>query len=551
MLAAGAAFATVPVAAATPGYCRGQILNAHALPERIALAGCDIVGATVVAGGLRVVVPPRGHGSVVHALKTNGEASLSVRTSPDGIVTVSVEESGGFTAAAAASNDMFAAATVVETPTAFDWSRNGTTVDATVEAKDAIADEACGMHADKRPDRSVWYRYKAKHYGTVKVLLSNVSPAGTTIRTDVFQDRLDNPIACGRASAYLNTGSVYLIRVGTRAAPAAFKLRWFPPAPAADQFGKAPSKTLPSQTFTSKMFGATLQAGEPAPACKTTWTGTVWQQVLPGTLRRITVNAGGRPLAVYRGSSLGGLTQLACFNTAHGQLVTLTSSGPYYIQQWVKPTDEAAQLWVDSGEALPEALAPCSDTARALMDVAPRKPFRWRFNDNNVPASLGTSAASAIRQGIEVITGAKNDCGMPDRVSASHEYLSRTALPASRCANSTSDGHNVIDFGPASDYGVLGLACSAQTSPDGINWSISETDIRMTKNEAWTLNPDAPSCGWAYDFVGVVAHEAGHTFGLLHPYAQGNLTMAAYSTGCTGAYRTLGKSDVMGLEARY
>lgn len=551
LLTGGGLLAATPVAAAQPGYCRDRVIDARTLPERVSLKTCDIVGRTIVAGDLRMNVPPPGKGRSIHALETDGETALTVRTTPDGHVEVTTEEETRVvTSTLAASNDAFASATLVETPTSYDWSQDGTTVDATVEARDGTADEMCETPADQVPDRSVWYRYQAKHSGVVNVVLANVNPVGAAIKAQVFQSSYLWPVRCTTEPVYVNKGSVYFVRVATRGAPASFRLRWYPPRPATDSFGKAPYEVVPSYTRTAKMTGATMQSGEPTPSCKTTWTGTVWQKVNAGTLRRLDVNTSGQPAAVYQGSTLTGLKQIACVG-GWGKLVVLPTTGPFYIQQWTKPGTDEADLYVSSGEPYPDSPPPCSDRAYYLMDVGPRQTFRWRYNGDNAPSSIATSALAAFKQGIGVITKSTNDCGLGDQVSAAAEYLGRTSRTATLCTQRVADGVNAVDFGPAVSPGVLGLACSEQKSTDNITWRITETDMRFTKAEPWTLKPDAANCSWAYDLVGVAAHEAGHTFGLDHPYGVGNLTMGAYSSACTGAFRTLGRGDVLGLRALY
>ena len=553
VLAAGAALAAGPVAAATPGYCRGDApIDVDHLPAQVDLDRCDIEGRVVVKDGLRTVVPPPGQGRTLHAVRTTGEVELDVRTTPDGTVMISssLEQ---ITAEAAASNDQLGSAEVVQTPTAFSWFRDGTTVDATVEGKDAEVDASCMTPADTAPDRTVWYRYVAGHHGQVKVRLANVNPVGSVISAQVFQGDGLHPMRCTNEQIWLTKGKAYYIRVGSRGAPASFRLQWFPPVPPNDSFGKAPVLSMPSNAYATKMTGATLQPGEPVPSCKTTWTGTVWHKVQSGTLRRLAISTGGGGFALYRGTSLSGLKQVACSNSTWKEIVT-NVSGPFYVQQWVKPGVESTSLSVYSGEAYPEMPAPCSkeesQSYSVLWGVDGRKPLNWRFNSANVPASLGSSALPLIKQGIGIVTASKNDCGLADHVSAQQSYLGATTRPAGLCGTAPPDGLNVVDFGTL-DYNTLGIACSMDESTDGVNWYIAETDIRLSKQTAWTLKPDAPGCWGKYDLVGVVAHEAGHAFALDHPYGQGNQTMSAVSMDCTTAYRTLGRGDVLGLRSLY
>ena len=550
VLAACAALAAVPVAAATPGYCRGDFpLDADQMPERIALTGCDIVGRTVAAGGLRVEVPPPGEQRSIHAVRTNGEAGLTVSTTPDGFVEITAANT--LSAAAAPANDSLADAQVVSTPTSNSWTRNGTTVDATVQGKDADVNLSCAIPRSRRPDATVWYRYVAQHDGEVKVSLANIAPAGAVVRTQVFATKALYPELCNAGTMYVTKGTPYYVRVGSVGTPATFRVRWTPPVPPHDRFAKALTKTLPSSTATRSMFGTTLEAGEPNPTCKSNTAGTAWHRADVGKLRRLEVNTAGSPVAVYQGTTLTGLKQVACFNSAWGKLVILPSSAPVYLQQWHTKAEEA---WLDvySGEPLPDASPPCSDSAYYVQsDSAPRTPLRWRYNGANAPSAFASTALAAIKQGVGVITSSTNDCGLADQVTATAEYLGNTGRQATLCTTSKPDGVNTVDFGPAIDYGVLGIACSSGRYLSDGRVQITETDMRLTKNEAWTLSPDAPSCGWEYDMVGVVVHEVGHAFALLHPYDVGNLTMAAFSSGCTGAYRTLGRGDVLGLRSLY
>ena len=321
-----------------------------------------------------------------------------------------------------------------------------------------------------------------------------------------------------------------------------------------------PSTYMPSVGQTFQPAQSTIESGEPAPGCDASAVGSVWYRIQRlGSLRRIKLRAD-VPLALYRGTSLGGLERAGCIEAWQPEkLVTLAPTGTYYLQAAVTAADAAANktavhVWLTNAEQRPEGTPPCDSRAFNLFpDMAPRKPLKWRFNAGSSPPSLTrTQALSGIKQGIAVVTQSKNDCGMADTVNARHEYLGTTRKPASMCVQKGSDGVITVSFGKL-PVGLLGLSCTAWTASATGKLTAFESDIQLTSLISWGTRPDDPGCKDQVDLVAVAAHEAAHAFGVDH--ASGvdglNQTMSTSTSSCNGAGRTLGRGDVLALRKRY
>lgn len=335
--------------------------------------------------------------------------------------------------------------------------------------------------------------------------------------------------------------------------------------PGGDNFATAaplaiPNTYMPSMGQTFQPAQSTLEPGEPAPGCDASAVGSVWYRIQRlGSLRRIKLRAD-VPLALYRGTSLGGLQRAACIEAwQQDKLVTLAPTGTYYVQAAVTAADAAADkmaahVWLSNAEQRPEGTPPCDSRAFKLFpDMAPRKPLKWRFNAASTHPSLTrTQALRGIKQGMAVVTRSKNDCGMADTVSARHEYLGTTRKPASMCVQKGSDGVNTVAFGKL-PVGMLGLACTAWTASPTGKLLAFESDIQLSNLVGWGTRPDDPGCKDKVDVVAVTAHEAAHAFGLDHALGvEGlNQTMSTSTSACNGAGRTLGRGDVIALRKRY
>lgn len=313
----------------------------------------------------------------------------------------------------------------------------------------------------------------------------------------------------------------------------------------------------PQVGLSSELDRATVEPGEPTPGCDTSAVGSQWYRIQRSdSWRRIKLRTDA-PAAVYRGSELTALRRVACLRASpQEKLITMARTGAYYVQVAVTPQHQftpALVLWLRNGEMRPDGAPPCDVKAHKLVDdITARKALRWRFNAASTPPALTRKqAARGVKRGMNIIMKSKNDCGLKDTVSARHKFLGRTKKSASLCTG-RADGVNTVAFGPA-PFGMLGLACSAWTINGRGKRVIFESDMRLTSGVTWTMKPDNPGCSNAVDIVGVVAHEAGHIFGLDHTGGVKGLnqTMAPSGSACNGAARTLGKGDVRGLRRLY
>ncbi len=196
--------------------------------------------------------------------------------------------------------------------------------------------------------------------------------------------------------------------------------------------------------------------------------------------------------------------------------------------------------------------SPCGDGQYKFLAAGARwkQTLNWSFRASSVPSGLGSSAAlNTIKKAFSNITGARNDCGRADTVSATSAYLGTTTRKPNVTVDGgcgTRDGRNVVGFAPLNGS-YAGYTC--------IWWSgdeIVEADMRLASNIRWSVT--SSSCSAALMLEALVTHEAGHAFGLGHvgEANHGRLTMSVYIDGlCENQEATLGLGDMKGLEALY
>jgi hypothetical protein len=187
---------------------------------------------------------------------------------------------------------------------------------------------------------------------------------------------------------------------------------------------------------------------------------------------------------------------------------------------------------------------PCADDAYQLFGPRWSGTLKWYFAASSTPGALKRSSVrDVIKRSFSNVTGARNDCGLADNVSATAAYMGTTSRQA-KC--NSRDGYNVVGFKSLS-AGVLAYTCYWYM--DG---QMIEADIQINNNEVWALSLAA--CVRKQVLEATMTHEVGHAFGLNHvaEAAHGRLTMSPYLNGlCNNEESTLGLGDVRGLEQLY
>lgn len=188
---------------------------------------------------------------------------------------------------------------------------------------------------------------------------------------------------------------------------------------------------------------------------------------------------------------------------------------------------------------------PCHDSAYRLLGGRQTTTYKWWFKASSTPSSLSHSSVAAVLQkSFTNVTGENNDCGRPDTVSATHQYLG-TTTSSPNC--NAKDGINVVGFARL-PFGVLAVTCYWIN-----NGKIVEADMKINSRESWALSL-AGCRGNMPMLEATITHEAGHVFGLDHvgEKRHGRLTMSPYIDGpCENAEATLGLGDMLGLEHLY
>jgi len=225
-----------------------------------------------------------------------------------------------------------------------------------------------------------------------------------------------------------------------------------------------------------------------------------------------------------------------------------SASGSVTLYRW---NDEFPAAPGSAAPAAPAAPGACVDTAYRIVHSAWTTAWGWYFNINSTPGGvIKTNAELALRSAATNLTGANNNCGMSDGVSAKHVYRGRTSRSVNISTGAGclgSDGVSVVGFGDLPAYDI-GFVCWWTWGGRPVS-----ADMRLNKFDyGWVVNI-GPGCVTRYSVEAVATHELGHVFGLgdLSEVLHGNLTMSLVIRPCQTSEETLGKGDVYGMEHLY
>lgn len=220
--------------------------------------------------------------------------------------------------------------------------------------------------------------------------------------------------------------------------------------------------------------------------------------------------------------------------------------------------DERAHGASTAGGSGGGARGACSDEEYSVTGYRDTGSHVWHYRASTTPRGLSIGAvAQDLVNGFNAVTASMNDCGLADDVDATQQY-----------GGNTNSGSGIDHQGtcPAggdklyvTDFGNLPGSMLARTCWRGVRtaegwWEIVEADTKIRSAAALFTGAVPPSCsGSRFSITAIMAHEAGHGFGMGHvdEAGHGDLTMSQVTPACSVAPYSLGLGDMRGLGLLY
>jgi hypothetical protein len=258
------------------------------------------------------------------------------------------------------------------------------------------------------------------------------------------------------------------------------------------------------------------------------------------------------------------VTQTAVTTSGHTEFIVRQTADhgveAVFVDTADGPADEEphADLLEDAAPGPYQGGAPnrCADDRWSSMGHWVYGPMVWSYNGAGAPAGVSAASQDAFTTGYDNVATAKDGCNLEITTVENSQVFAgpTTAAPGISAARTctTYDGLNVAGW-VGGGTGYLGLACIWSYLEAGYGARVYDADIVLNTNYAWSTGPDFS--GSQYDVTSVVAHEAGHVFGLGHAGSSSSpsqLTMSGSGVYPASIYaRLLGSGDVRGLTSLY